>query len=81
LPGAETANSQSCESNAPGASAPVQLPVVHCLFALEHLPLEQFESATQKHRVWPAFGAGDGVSEVAHAYDCDCDWELIWMAP
>lgn len=43
---------------------PVHVPV-HCP-ALTHLPLEQFESATQRHAECPELGTGAGVSVVVH---------------
>jgi hypothetical protein len=46
---------------------PVQEPV-HWPFALTHLPLAQFESATQRQAVWVASGTGAGESRVVHAY-------------
>jgi hypothetical protein len=49
----------SCEA----VLAPVQVPV-HWLLALTHLPLEQSESATQRHAVPPEFSTGAGVSDV-----------------
>jgi hypothetical protein len=41
---------------------------VHWLFALTHLPLAQFESATQRHAVWVALGTGAGDRGVMHEY-------------
>jgi hypothetical protein len=42
---------------------PVHVPV-HWVLALTHLPLEQSESATQRHAVPPEFNTGAGVSVV-----------------
>jgi hypothetical protein len=35
---------------------------------LEHLPLGQLLSATQRHAVWPALDTGVGESVVVHVY-------------
>jgi hypothetical protein len=53
---------QSCESAAP---FPVQVPV-HWLSLLTHLPLEQFESSTQRQAVFAALITGAGVIVVTH---------------
>ena len=45
---------------------PVHVPL-HWVFALTHLPLGQFESATQRHAVWVGSATGPGVSGVVHA--------------
>ena len=58
----EVAVSQSWLSCGP---VPVQVPV-HWLLALTHLPLEQSESATQRHAVCPELGTGAGVRVVVH---------------
>ena len=47
------------------APLPLQLPV-HWPLAFRHLPLEQSESATQRHAVWVALHAGVGESVVSH---------------
>jgi len=39
---------------------------VHLLAALTHFPLEQLESATQRHAVFPELGTGAGVRVVVH---------------
>ena len=52
-------------SSSAGA-VPVQEPE-HTLSAFTHLPLEQFESATQRHAVWPELSTGGGVRLVVHA--------------
>ena len=44
---------------------PVQVPV-HWLSLLTHLPLEQFESSTQRHAVFAVLSTGVGVSVVMH---------------
>jgi hypothetical protein len=44
---------------------PVHVPV-HWAFALTHLPLGQFESATHRHAVWPGSGTGAGARGVEH---------------
>ena len=46
---------------------PVHDPV-HWLFALTHLPLAQFESATQRHAVCVGSETGAGEREVVHEY-------------
>jgi hypothetical protein len=38
----------------------------HCELPLTHLPLEQFESATQRHALWAALSTGVGVRLVVH---------------
>jgi hypothetical protein len=49
------------------SAAPLPLqPPVHWLLAFTHLPLEQSESATQRHSVWAALHTGAGDSVVAH---------------
>jgi hypothetical protein len=44
---------------------PVHVPV-HWPLTLTHLPLEQSESATQRHAVCPELGTGAGVRVVVH---------------
>ena len=61
--GAEVTGWQSTLSAAP---LPVQAPV-HWPFALTHLPLEQSESATQRHAVCAALETGGGERVVVHA--------------
>jgi hypothetical protein len=39
----------------------------HWELLLTHLPLEQFESATQRHALWSALSTGVGVRLVVHA--------------
>jgi hypothetical protein len=53
------------QSSLSAGSAPEHDPE-HWLSELTHLPLEQFESATQRHAVWPEFRMGAGVSVVVH---------------
>lgn len=53
------------QSSRSAGALPVQVPV-HWLLALTHLPLEQSESATQRHAVSPELGTGAGESVVVH---------------
>jgi hypothetical protein len=60
----ETAVSQSSLSAVP---LPVHMPAtVHWLSLLTHLPLEQSESATQRHAVFAELRTGAGVRVVVH---------------
>jgi hypothetical protein len=43
---------------------PEHMPLRHWLSLLTHLPLEQFESATQRHALFTLFRTGAGVSVV-----------------
>jgi hypothetical protein len=52
------------QSSLSAVPLPVHVPA-HWLLAFTHLPLEQFESATQ--RQWPPLRTGAGISVVAHA--------------
>jgi hypothetical protein len=63
--GADVASAQSAESYAPAVVAPLHVPV-HWLFALEHAPLGQSESATHRHAVCPLLHTGAGDSAVVH---------------
>jgi hypothetical protein len=63
---AEVTSAQSAASYLPAAVGPVHVPV-HWLLALEHWPLEQSESATQRHAVWVPLHTGAGERLVVHA--------------
>ena len=58
----EAAVTQSSGSAVP---LPLQVPL-HWLSRLTHLPLEQFESSTQRQAVFAALITGAGVSVVMH---------------
>jgi hypothetical protein len=58
----DTADRQSWLS---AGLAPVHVPV-HWVSALTHLPLEQFESATQRQAEWAALSTGAGDNVVVH---------------
>jgi hypothetical protein len=53
------------QSSGSAAPFPLQVPV-HWLSLLTHLPLEQFESSTQRHAVFAALITGAGVIVVTH---------------
>jgi hypothetical protein len=54
------------QSSLSAVPLPVQMPV-HWLSLLMHLPLEQSESATQRHAVFAELMTGAGVRVVVHA--------------
>jgi hypothetical protein len=53
------------QSSLSAVPLPVHVPV-HWLSLLMHLPLEQFESATQRHAVFAVLRTGAGVRVVMH---------------
>jgi hypothetical protein len=61
-----TAEVIAWQSDPSAVPLPVQVPV-HWLFEFTHLPLEQSESATQRHAVCAALHTGVGEREVKHA--------------
>jgi hypothetical protein len=52
------------QSSLSAVPVPEHMPAGHWLSLLTHLPLEQFESATQRHAVFALFRTGGGVSDV-----------------
>jgi hypothetical protein len=64
--GGDVTSAQPAVSYVPAVVDPVHVPV-HWLLALEHLPLGQSESATQRQPVRAALHAGTGERVVVHA--------------
>ncbi len=60
-----------------GAPVPVQDPASHEEADATHVPLEQFESATQRHPSCVALQTGAGESVVVHEYEVGGLPELV----